>query len=129
VVVTPASESPTNTPVPAASPTSGAPTPSVTPAFGDPAVVTLSTHCAASQSVVDVNWTTVVGADRYRVGKCQGAGCTPSGTYVLADGPPYQDTVINSGEDYGYRVRARDEVSGTFGSWSETASITSATCP
>lgn len=75
-----------------------------------PAVPADTTAVANGSNRIDVSWTAVPGAERYRVSRASGA--CPGGSYVqIAEvtGTSYSDLTVSGGSTYSYRVSAYDD--------------------
>ncbi len=106
-----------------------------TPTGGDttpPSAPTGLTATAAGSSQINLTWTAAtdnVGVTGYRVERCPAASCNnqTSFTEIAAPtGTSYNDTGLNPGSTYTYRVRASDGA-GNLGTFSATAAATTAT--
>ncbi len=69
------------------------------------------TATAVSSSQISLSWTAStdnVGVTRYRVFRCEGAGCTQTVLIGSTATTTYSDTGLSANTRYRYRVRARD---------------------
>lgn len=75
-----------------------------------PAVPANTSAVPNGSNRIDVSWSAVAGAERYRVSRANGA--CPGGTYVqIAEvtGTSYSDLTVSGGSTYSYRVSAFDD--------------------
>lgn len=95
-----------------------------------PAVPTGVAAAANGNNRIDVTWTAVAGAERYRVFRGNGA-CPGSGFAQVAEvtGTTYSDTTVSGGSAYSYRVAAFDDGEACLSQQSTCSSATAAgTC-
>ncbi|PYM80278.1 MAG: hypothetical protein DME09_19660 [Candidatus Rokuibacteriota bacterium] len=83
------------------------------------------TATAASSSQINLAWSasTSSGVTGYLVERCQGSGCTGFAQVATVAGTTYNDTGLQAGTSYSYRVRATD-AAGNLSGYSNTASAT-----
>ena len=96
-----------------------------------PSVPTNLNATAASSTQIDLTWqaaTDSVGVVRYRIERCQGAGCSVFTEIAATTGTSYSNTGLSASISYSYRVRAED-AAGNQGAYSNTASATTPAPP
>ena len=89
---------------------------------------------AVSETRVDLSWSAAtdnVGVARYRVERCQGAGCSSFAEIGTTTGTSYSDTGLTESTGYSYRVRAEDAVpnAGPFSNVASATTLSSAVSP
>ena len=81
---------------------------------------------AVSATQINLTWTAAtdnVGVTRYRIERCQGAGCSVFTEIATSTGTSYSDTGRSPATSYSYRVRAQDAALN-LGPYSTTATAT-----
>jgi len=92
-----------------------------------PAAPQGATATANGNNRIDVGWTAVAGAERYRVFRGTGA-CPGSGLTQIAEvtGTTYMDTTVSGGTIYSYRIAAFDDGEACLSTQGICASATAA---
>jgi hypothetical protein len=90
-----------------------------------PAVPTGVSAAANGDNRIDVTWTAVAGAERYRVFRGTGA-CPGTGFVQVAEvtGTSYSDTTVSGGSAYSYRIAAFDDGEACLSQQSTCSSAT-----
>ena len=101
------------------------------PATQSPSAPTNLTASPAGTTQINVAWaasTDSVGVTGYLVERCQGAGCTTFTQIATSISITYNDTGLNPGTSYSYRVRATD-AAGNLSLYSNVVSAATAQPP